>query len=433
MSSDLSNAPRSATWKWSVCGVLLLATMINYMDRQTLSQMAARISSELGLNNAHYANLEMGFGLAFAVGGIVSGLLVDKISVRWMYPLVVLGWSMAGFATAYSAQIGAWLIQIARALFGTVPTITGVTDDASQTYFGFLACRIALGFFEAGQWPCALVTTQRLLSRSERTFGNSVLQSGASIGAILTPLIVRFLTTPEHGSWRQPFIVIGAVGVAWVVPWFVLVNPTEDEAAAPDRLPRPVLIRRLAALALIVISINMTWHFFRAWMPKFLTESHGYNDATVQWFSSLYYIVTDVGCITVGIATRWLTGRGWQVHSARVLTFFTCAGITCLSLAVAIVPTGPLLLILLLFIGFGALGLFPNYYSFAQEISFRNQGKVTGFLSATTWVVTAGMHKLVGNWIDATQSYSRALTLAGLAPLIGCAALIFLWDRKPSR
>ncbi len=134
---------RSPNWKWYVCGVLLLATMLNYMDRQTLANTITDISKELGLNNKQYGQLEFGFGMAFATGGILVGFLVDKISVRLMYPLVLIGWSSAGIATAYAQQIGELLLQ------------AGIGDSAAPGYTGLLVCRIALGLFEAGQWPCA--------------------------------------------------------------------------------------------------------------------------------------------------------------------------------------------------------------------------------------------------------------------------------------
>ena len=160
---------RSPNWKWYVCGVLLLATMLNYMDRQTLANTITDISKELGLNNKQYGQLEFGFGMAFATGGILVGFLVDKISVRLMYPLVLIGWSSAGIATAYAQQIGELLLQ------------AGIGDSAAPGYTGLLVCRIALGLFEAGQWPCALVTSQRLLSAEDRPLGNSLLQSGAAL------------------------------------------------------------------------------------------------------------------------------------------------------------------------------------------------------------------------------------------------------------
>src|SRR5262249_53361509 len=111
------------------------------------------------------------------------------------------------------------------------------------TYFGLLVCRTALGWFEAGQWPCALITTQRILARGDRTFGNSILQSGASLGAILTPIIVNHMMTPEPGSWRLPFVVIGSIGLFWMFPWLWFVRGRDlalPSAVAPPVAPSAV-------------------------------------------------------------------------------------------------------------------------------------------------------------------------------------------------
>lgn len=430
-------SPRTASWKWSVCGVLLLATMLNYMDRQALSQTSADISAELGLSNEQYGTLEFVFGLAFAAGGVVTGFLVDTIPVRWMYPAVVLGWSVAGFATAYSARIGSTLAGLWTALSGSSVSFEGLSSESAQSYLGLLACRMALGVFEAGQWPCALVTTQRLLTQKERTFGNSLLQSGASIGAILTPLIVQQLVTDQAGSWRAPFAVIGAIGALWIVPWLTLIRADDLAQSAPvsagaagGRLSTRLFIRRALVLVTIVVTINLTWHYFRAWLPKYLREFLGYDRAEVNYFTSAYYIATDVGCLAVGFATRWLTGRGWTADASRLLMFAGCAALTSLSLAAARLPHGYLLLGVLLAIGFGSLGQFPIYYSLSQELSTRNQGKVTGTLSAITWLSTAVMHKFAGAIIDQTHSHTLLMTAAGLLPLAGLVALVLLWGRE---
>src|SRR3954462_8567703 len=161
---------RSASWKWLVCGLLLLASAINYMDRQTLANTAPRITAQFGLKQEQYGNLELGFGWAFATGSVLFGLLADKVPLRWLYPGVLLLWSGAGFATG---MIG--------------------------SYSGLLGCRIALGFFEAGHWPCAVKTTQYLLAPKDRSMGNSGLRSGTSIGAVVTPLILSALLTSDVG------------------------------------------------------------------------------------------------------------------------------------------------------------------------------------------------------------------------------------------
>jgi len=107
----LSPGPaRSATWKWFVCGLLFLATMIMYMDRQTLAFTIKRIKNELSLTSQQYGRVEKGFGLAFAVGALAIGILADRVSIRWLYPTVLVGWSLAGIATAYGAEIGSHLV-----------------------------------------------------------------------------------------------------------------------------------------------------------------------------------------------------------------------------------------------------------------------------------------------------------------------------------
>src|SRR5436305_257885 len=153
--------PRPRSWKWLVCGLLLLATMLNYMDRMTLNQLGPRIMSELDLNKIQYGRIESAFAIAFACGALLSGWLADRINVRWFYPAVVLAWSAAGFATGFA--------------YG---------------FYTLIACRFLLGLCEAGHWPCALRTTQRILSPDQRTMGNSLLQSGAALGAVLTLPII---------------------------------------------------------------------------------------------------------------------------------------------------------------------------------------------------------------------------------------------------
>ena len=420
---------RQATLRaWGICGLLLLATMLMYMDRQALSQQKSEILAALKLTNTDYGRLELGFGLAFAVGGIVTGLMADRISPRWFYPIVLLGWSGVGFATGW------------------------VTN-----YWELFTCRVLLGFFEAGHWPCALVTSQRLLSRRDRPLGNSILQSGASLGAIATPIVVLLLASNAPESWRLPFRVIGAIGVFWVVGWLAVIRPkdlevkptapelspeeetigaaTQDDLLAADLSARRwSFVRRFLALAVVVIMINWCWQFFRAWMPGMLREQYGYSQNQVQFFSIAYYLAADVGCLAIGFLVKWLTGRGFSVHGARMTTFLACSLLTALSMLAAFLPASWLFLGILLVIGFGSLGQFPVYYSLTQELSVSRMGRVTGTLSFLTWTATALVQEPIGRWLDRTHSYSEVTFLAGLMPMIGFLALLLLWNApKPSK
>src|SRR5262249_53124411 len=117
------------------------------------------------------------------------------------------------------------------------------------------------------------------------------------------------------------------------------------------------------------------------------------------------------------------------VTRSRVLLFFACALLTTLSVVAAFLPPGPLLLGVLLTVGFGALGLFPNYYSFSQDLTMRHQGKLTGALGCTTWLAMALLHELVGDSIKRTGSCSQGVALAGLVPLLGLVALLGFWGK----
>ncbi|MFO0842589.1 MAG: MFS transporter [Gemmataceae bacterium] len=405
---------RSPSWRWWVCGLLLMATMINYMDRLTLNLLAKYILEDLGLDKGDYATIESGFALAFALGAVVCGFAVDRWNVYWVYPLAVLAWSAAGFLSGFA---------------------TG--------FAMLLTCRVMLGVAEAANWPCALRTTQRILPPGERSMGNSILQSGAAVGAILIPLVM-FLLFDERNiqTWRMPFFVVGAAGSMWVVFWWATLRPA-DLSLQPDPAPltsasgKPVVralppglaVRRFVVLVVLVVTINMTWHFLRAWGPLFLQEKHNFNSRQTFQFSLAYYVFTDAGALAAGFATLRLARGGMAVHSSRTLIFLACAALTTLCILVPYLPTGVLLVGALLVIGFGALGVFPNYYSFSQDLTTRHQGKLTGTLGCFCWIAMAVWQKGIGWLVQETGSYTVPFVISGLAPLLGLVALVTLWGR----
>ena len=400
---------RPASWKWWITGLLLLATMINYMDRMTLANASVRITSELGLSEKDYGNLELTFGWGFAAGSLLFGFLADRMSVYFLYPIVLAAWSLMGMATGWS-----------------------------HGFSGLLVCRTLLGFFEAGHWPCAIKTTFVLLSEKDRTMGNSVLQSGASVGAIVTPQIMKLMLTDQAGSWRTPFIVVGAVGLLWVVLWLVCLRPRDLDRAPVARSKTDLsdlvgILRsgRFWAVALLLVGAQIVWQIYRAWLPKFLQTGRGYGETAALDFNSLYFIATDVGCILAGVISLWLIRRrGISSHDARRTVYAGACMLTSLSIFIPWLGKGWPLLATLLLIGAGALALFPCYYSFTQELSATHVGRLTGLLSLWVWAVTSPMQPLFGMLADRTKSYDIGLVIAGLAPWIGVFALRFLWRKN---
>ena len=411
----MSAAPlnRRSSWKWWVCGLLLCASAINYMDRQTLANAATRITTQFQLSQEQYGGLELGFGWAFAAGSLMFGVLADRLSVRWVYPAVLVLWSATGFAT-------------------------GLT----RSYDGLMTCRILLGFFEGGHWPCAVKTTQRLLEPKDRSMGNSLLQSGTSVGAVLTPLILRTLLTDEPGSWRFAFQLIALVGVVWVLAWFALIRPGDLEGAPVLSAPAPpvasasaglwqvVFSRRMLVVLVVVALINTGWQTLRAWLPKFLQEGRGYTEAGALYFNALFYVATDVGVLGAGALTLWLGRRGRSVHGARRTAFAVCAVLSAFSLAVPLIGKGWLLLAVFLLIGAGALGVFPIYHSLTQDLSAHHQGKITGIASVAAWAFAPPAQKFFGRLVDRTGSFDLGFAMAGALPLIALAVLWRFWDAK---
>lgn len=405
---------RPASWKWWITGLLLLATTINYMDRVTLANASVRVTEELQLSEKQYGNLELAFGLAFAAGSLLFGFLADRVRIYFLYPAILAGWSVMGMAAGWA-----------------------------EGYTGLLVCRTLLGFFEAGHWPCALKTTFAVLDEKSRTLGNSILQSGASIGAVVTPQIMKVLMTDEAGSWRNAFVVVGAVGFVWVALWFAFLRARDLEVAPSDTpKAKPPMIweilgsGRFWAVAMVITGAQTVWHIYRVWLMKFLQTGRGYDQAEALNFTSAYYIATDIGCFLAGFASLWLIRRSISPHNARRWVYASACLLTSLSVTIPWLGKGWLLLGVLLLIGAGALALFPCYYSFVQELSGEHVGFLTGILSMYVWAVTSPLHSLFGMMADnmkahdPAKTYDMGLVVAGLAPWLGVIALALFWKRE---
>jgi MFS family permease len=413
---------RSHAWIWLICGILFLATLVNYANRVTVTQRSVEIIASFETDREGYGKAEGKFGYGFALGGLVFGVLADWISIRWLYPLVVLAWSAAGFASGRSATL---------------------------EEFGI--CRFLLGLFEAGHWPCALRMTQRTFLPHERTRGNGILQSGASAAQVLVPLALLQLDAWDSSGWRLSCGIMGALGLPWALMWFTSVREHDvrrpviqtDEHAAGAGTPQEIqemplwkvfVSKRWWLLLVTVVAINVPWHYIRVWMPDTLRTDHGYPKAFVDDFSAVYYVSTFFGSLSAGWIVGWLAHRGWNVHRARLVTFGTFAVLVACSVPAAFQPRGPLLLGLLLLIAFGTLGVAPIYYSLNQEMSGRNQGKVGGSLSFLLWLILGAMQCEIGQRVKEDPSIRPYLFAAvGLLPLIACAALALFWGKRSQK
>ena len=265
------NEPRTAAWKWGLCWLMFAATMLNYMDRQALGSTAPFVKQEFSLDNEGYGRVELAFGLAYGLAQICAGWLVDRVSVRWMYATALFTWSLVGFLT------------------GFVPNVTWL-----------IVCRVMLGVSESPNWPLAVRTVHRMLPPRDRAQGNGIFNSGAA-GAVLTPLLVSWLVPrafPER--WRLVFQVIGLLGSLWVVAWLFFVRGEKqsviehgDPTVAPEHADANqadssfwmlFLDRRIWLVLVVSIAVNACWHFYRVWLPLYLTDERGFDKNTTMQY-----------------------------------------------------------------------------------------------------------------------------------------------------
>ncbi|OWK38583.1 MFS transporter [Fimbriiglobus ruber] len=419
MSVPESPGPRPTAWRWWVAALLLMATTLNYMDRITLNLTASDIKAAFGLNNVLYSRLESGFQIAFGVGAILTGVLVDRFGVRLVYPLAVLGWSVAGFLTGFAPEY--WV------LFG---------------------CRFALGIFEAGNWPCGVRTVRQVMPPRERSLGNAIFQSGTGLGAMITPLVVAkalslWASPDDPMAWQIPFRVIGLIGGGWIGLWLLtvpgrVVDPA-NAVAAPTPTPgksEPFVgvfaDRRFWILAILVCGVNTPWHTFRVWLPLLYREQMGYSKENVTDMLFYYYAVADVGSWVVGLSVLGLTWAGVRLHTSRLVVFATGLAFVAAS---ALLPWHKDLgengtLAVTLVTAFGALGLFTLYFALSQEMSSKHQGKVTGSLGCVNSVYLAAVYAIEGYMNDRLGNYDYVLALACIPALLALVAVLAWWPRS---
>src|SRR6185369_214770 len=156
----------------------------------------------------------------------------------------------------------------------------------------------------------------------------------------------------------------------------------------------------------------------------------GYTETSALLFNSAYFLATDIGCLAAGAASLCLARRGLNPHTAKRRVFLVCALLTSLTVLVAVLPKGWPLLLTLLIVGAGALGVYPCYYSFLQEVSLQHTGKIYGLNAILVWAIGSLIHTYFGRYIDKTQSFDLGIALAGLTPILGFIIFCLLWNPR---
>jgi len=302
---------------------LFFATTINYLDRAVISLLKSTLTDELHWNDADYANVEIAFKVAYAIGLLGAGRLIDKLGTRIGYALATGIWSLAA---------------VGHALVSTV--------------FGFGVARSILGVSEAGNFPAAIKTVAEWFPKKERALATGIFNSGANVGAILAPLTVPWIVV--HWKWQWAFIITGSFGFIWLIFWFLLYevparhkklsagefayindDPTETVAeVAVDKTGdvgqklswwKLLGFRQTWAFSIGKLLTDPIWWFYLFWLPDFLESQYGLKGTAVSLPVALVYTMSTVGSIWGGWLPMSFINKGMPVFKARKTSMFIYA------------------------------------------------------------------------------------------------------------
>jgi len=297
--------------RWRIGAMLFLSTVINYIDRQTLSVLASTVTRELGLTNVQYADVLTAFLVPYTAMYVVSGWLADRWGSR-LSLAVFMGWWSAANA----------LHALARGAL-------------SLGAFRFL-----LGMGESGNFMAAGKAISEWFPPNERALANGLVNAAASTGAILAPPIIAFAT--HLLGWRGAFVATGLCGFLWIALWFLIYRqPPPSESTVKRQVPYKQILSAPQSWGLLFARVfaDPVWWFYLFWLPKYLQEVRHFSLAQIALFAWLPYLTADLGSVAGGWLSGVLIRRGSGELRARRLTMIPCTLLMPFGILVAYLPS----------------------------------------------------------------------------------------------
>ena len=405
--------------RWYIGGLLFLSTVINYIDRQTLSVLAPYLKTEYTWSNTDFAWLLIAFRVAYAVGQTIAGRIVDRLGTRRGLSLAVVWYSVAAMTTSLAVGLRS-----------------------------FCAFRFALGLGEAANWPGATKAVSEWFPRRESGWAVALFDSGSSIGGALAPFIVLGIYH-SFGSWRPAFLITGTLGFLWLLLFLWLYRRPEDhprlspeeredilanrgsrptaDAAAAAQLPYGVLLRLPQTWGYVVSKActDPVWFFITDWFAIYLVSRGFKLEESLAGFW-VPFLAADLGNFFGGGVSSWLITRGWGVGAARkAIGVFGGLGMTLL------VPTVFSESFLVLVACF-AVATFA-YAAFSTVIlnlpadiyPTGSVASVSGLGGTAAGIGTIAAIYITG-WVSDHYSFAPILIGASIIPLVGMVAMLTL-------
>ena len=389
--------------------LLFGATTVNYVDRQVLGILAPTLTRELHWTETDYAAIVSWFSVAYGLGLLVMGRVMDRIGVRAGLAIAVLVWSVAAMGHALV-----------------------------RTVAGFGVARALLGLGESGTFPAAVKAVAQWFPKSERALATGVFNAGSNVGVVVAALLVPPIALGL--GWRWAFLATGALDLIWLALWVALYREparpprlADAERSGAETMSWGSLIGRRQTWAFIVgkALTDPVWLFYLFWLPKFLDASFGVRLAGLAAPLVVIYVAADVGSITGGWMSGALIKRGWSVNRGRKTALLIAA--------LCIVPTmfapaaGRLwVAVSIVSVAAGAHQWWSaNLYTTVSDMFPREAvASVVGIGGCAGLFSAFGFQRLTGAILQATGgNYAPIFAVLGLAYLGALALIHFLVPR----
>lgn len=306
------------SYRWRICALLFIATSINYMDRSVLGVLGPTLQYKVfGWSDQDYATINIFFKIAYAIGMLSMGALIDGLGTKIGYTLAISIWSLFGMLHA-----------AVRPAFGLV---------------GFCAARFGLGLGESGNFPAAIKTVGEWFPKKERAFATGIFNAGSNVGAILAPLIIPLIVAPDGTGWQFAFLTTGVFSALWVILWLnIYKHPEKHPRLSPAELAyinsdsvketttqkvpwaKVLPLKETWAFGIAKIT-DAVWWFYLFWGGKFLFDKFGLDIKSLALPLIAIYVVADVGSVVGGWMSSFFIKKGWPVNRARKVTLLLCA------------------------------------------------------------------------------------------------------------
>lgn len=297
-------------YRWTICGLVFFATTVNYLDRAVISLLKPYLEKVFNWNAGDYADIEIAFKLAYSLGMLGVGRVIDKLGTKIGYAMSTFLWSLAAIGHAF----------------------------VSST-MGFSVARAFLGVTEAGNFPAAIKTTAEWFPQRERALATGIFNSGSNVGAIIAPLTVPLIA--ESIGWEWAFIITGALGFVWLALWFWLyevparqarlskaefdyIHSDVDDLAAASITTEPkvswfklLTFRQTWAFVLGKFLTDPIWWFYLFWLPDFLNKQYGLKGTEVALPVAAVYVLSSIGSVGGGWIPLNFIKKGWAPFRAR--------------------------------------------------------------------------------------------------------------------